>query len=99
MAMPGGFLLVVSMMRTYFVVYEVGGVKRNAVVDIDGMTLPRQIPDALRQAVHPDRPGDPSDGMPARRAMGCLLLNFIELAPADVVSHAEQNAASPRQQE
>lgn len=87
------------MKRTYFVVYEVGGVTRNAVVDIDANTLPRQTPDALRQVVHPDRPCDPSDGMPGHRAADCLLLNFIELAPADVVSHAEQNAASPRQQE
>lgn len=87
------------MMRTYFMVYEVGSVTRNAVVDIEMATPPRQTPEALRQAVHPDRPGDPSDGMPARRSMDCILLNFIELAPAKVVSHAEQNAASPRQQE
>jgi hypothetical protein len=31
--------------------------------------------------------------------MDRLLLNFIELPPADFVSHAEQNAASPRQHE
>jgi tetrahydromethanopterin S-methyltransferase subunit D len=36
------------MKRTYIVVYEVGGVTRNAVVDIDAMTKKRDKPRHFR---------------------------------------------------
>lgn len=41
---------------------------------------PMDLPNTLRKAVMPDRPGDLIDGIPGQDSSNCQLLNWIKLS-------------------
>lgn len=65
-------------MNTYFVCYVVNGVFYDSTVSIP-VTKGQELITLLRNAVHPDKVGDPSDGMKAQRSIDCTIVNFILL--------------------
>lgn len=68
------------MSEWYWVSYEINnGGRRDTVVEITAPLNKRDLPAYLKQAVHPDQPGDPTDGLKGQRSMDCTLLNFIKL--------------------
>lgn len=64
----------------YFVCFSVDGRLSDKTVTIPDDTRPHDLAEVLRQAVHPDRRGDPSDNLRGQRAMDCTLVNFIKLS-------------------
>lgn len=64
---------------TYFVCYQVKGRLRDTTVTLEGELAGSALVEALRHAVHPDRPADPSDNCQGQRASDCVLVNFIQL--------------------
>ena len=63
-------------LKKYFVCYIINGTFYDMVVNIKDSSG-EELVETLRQAVHPDRPGDISDGMKPMRSSDCTILNFI----------------------
>jgi hypothetical protein len=66
-------------LKKYFVCYVINDAFYDTVVDVPESSG-KELVNSLRQAVHPDRPGDISDGMKPMRSSDCTILNFIELS-------------------
>lgn len=63
----------------YFVSYVLAGEFFDKIVTIEpGLSGAARV-QAIRQGVHPDRQGDPTDGMRSQRSRECVLVNFIRI--------------------
>lgn len=69
------------MNKKYWVLFKCStdspSIEQEKVVEINH--LAGALPDLLRAAVMPDRPGDPVDGMKSQHTRNCILLNWIVL--------------------
>lgn len=65
--------------QSYFVCYSVKGAMADCVVEIEPVEDPKVLVMNIRNAVWPERPGDPSDGLRPQRSADCVLVNFFRL--------------------
>lgn len=65
---------------SYFVCYKLDGLVKNRVVTLQGQFHNEELVEKLRNAIHPNHPGDPSDNMKPQFSKDCVLINFKKIS-------------------